>query len=379
MNRIYLDHNATSPLRPEAQKAMQEAMQVFGNPSSLHREGRSARALVEKAREQVASLVGAKPANVVFTGSGTEANNLVLSPSFTKKAVGQAAHLVTSAGEHACVLKGHGFASDQVTTLALDRNGHIHLNELEQHLKNLSVSALVSLQLANQETGVLQPVQEAAQIAHSYQSIIHCDAVQAAGRMPFHIFDLDVDALTLSAHKLGGPKGVGALVVKDASLHVEKPLIRGGGQERGWRAGTENVIGIAGFGAACEAAGYHFAEEVTRIHTLRDTIEASIQTIAPEAVIFGKNTQRLPNTINFAIPHTTSEHLLIAFDLNGVALSSGSACSSGKVKRSHVLEAMNAPFLEGALRLSLGWSSTPDDATFFTQAFTRVVKALYRG
>ena len=379
--RSYLDHNATSPLRPEAAEAVARALALPGNPSSVHAEGRAARAVLEAARDRVAALVGAESKTVIFTSGGTEANNAALSPGLARIGQAPATLLLVGATEHPSVLDGHRFPPERVERIPVGPDGVLDLDWLERRLeRGAGERVLVSVHAANNETGILQPVAEAARLVHEAGGLIHTDAVQAAGRVPLRLSDLGVDALTLSAHKLGGPKGAGALVLASDRLQLGDRLIRGGGQERGSRAGTENVAGMAGFGAAAEAAARGLGEEGARIGALRDFAEAELRRIAPQAVVFGAAAARLPNTLAFAIPGLRAETALIQFDLEGVALSAGSACSSGKVRRSPVLAAMGVePALaEGALRLSLGWSSTKEDVIRFAEACEKVVRTLYK-
>lgn len=378
--RSYLDHNATSALRPEVAEAVVRALALAGNASSVHAEGRAARAAIEAARDRVAALVGASAKSVVFTSGGTEAGNTVLSPGFGRAGEDGAALLLVGAAEHPCVLDGHRFPADAAERIPVGRDGVVDLAWLGARLARAGGRALVSIQAANNETGVVQPVAEAAALVHARGGLIHSDAVQAAGKVPLDMGALGVDALTLSAHKLGGPKGAGAIVLASERLEIADRLIRGGGQERSLRAGTENVAAIAGFGAAADAARLHLADEVVRIAALRDEAEAALRRIAPDAVVFGAGVPRLPNTFAFAVPGMRAETALIAFDLAGVALSSGSACSSGKVRRSHVLQAMGVePALaEGALRVSLGWNTTKEDVFRFAKACETVVASLYR-
>ncbi|MBF9197744.1 cysteine desulfurase family protein [Microvirga terrestris] len=379
--RTYLDHNATSPLRPEVAEAVLRAFQLPGNASSVHAEGRAARAEIERAREQVARLVGARAKNVVFTSGGTEAANLVLTPGFRRLGKPGCTRLLLGAAEHPCVLNGHRFSSDAVEILPVDSNGILDLAWLEARLREAGDEhVLISVQLANNETGVLQPVAEAARLVHEHGGLIHTDAVQAAGKIPVDMTELGIDVLTLSAHKIGGPKGIGAVVLASDQFEIAERLIRGGGQEKGFRAGTENVAAIAGFGTAAEIASGALEREAERLRTLRDEAEALVRRIAPDAVVVGAQAERLPNTFAFAIPGLKAETALIAFDLAGVALSSGSACSSGKVKRSHVLDAMGVePALsKGVLRVSLGWSTTKEDVIRFAEACERVVGTLYK-
>ncbi|WP_201863764.1 cysteine desulfurase family protein [Microvirga soli] len=379
--RTYLDHNATSPMRPAVAEVVLRALQLPGNASSVHAEGRAARAEVESARERVARLVGARTKNVIFTSGGTEAANLVLTQGFRRLGQPGCSRLLLGAIEHTCVLNGHRFPSDAVEIIPVDANGILDLAWLEARLrKACDERVLVSIQLANNETGVLQPVAEAARIVHEHGGLIHTDAVQAAGKIPVDMAGLEVDVLTLSAHKIGGPKGIGAVVLASDQYEIADRLIRGGGQEKGFRAGTENVAAIAGFGAAAEIALSGLAQEAERLGALRDDAETHVRRIAPDAVVVGAQAERLPNTFAFAIPGLKAETALIAFDLAGVALSSGSACSSGKVKRSHVLDAMGVePALaEGVLRVSLGWSTTKEDVIRFAEACERVVGTLYK-
>src|SRR5262245_45378715 len=374
--RAYLDWNATAPLRPQARAAMIAALDAVGNPSSVHAEGRAARHLVEAARDAVAALVGAEARNVVFTASGTEANMLALSP----RTGGGCARLLASAIEHPSVRAGGRFAGAAVETVAVAPTGVVDLAQLEARLAALSaerVRPLVSLMLANNETGVVQPVSEAARLVHEAGGLLHVDAVQAAGRMPCDINALGADLMTLSGHKIGAPKGVGVLIRRDADLALD-PLVTGGGQERGSRAGTENVAGIAGFGAAAAVAAADIATDSARVRPLRDRLEAGLLQATPAAVIFGAEASRLPNTTLFAAPAVKAETAVIGFDLEGVAVSSGAACSSGKVAPSHVLAAMGVlPQVgRGAVRVSLGPTTTEADVERFLAAWIKVSGAL---
>jgi len=379
--RTYLDHNATSPLRPEVAEVVLRVLQLPGNASSVHTEGRAARAEMEAARTSVARLVGAKAKNVIFTSGGTEAANLILTPSFRRLGQPGATRLLIGATEHPCILNGHRFPAEKVDIIPVDGHGILDLAWLRAHLEGIGDErVLVSVQLANNETGVLQPVSEIADLVHEHGGLVHTDAVQAAGRVPVDIAALGVDALTLSAHKLGGPKGAGALVLASDQYEIGEKLILGGGQEKNYRAGTENVAGIAGFGVAAEVALKGLEQEAGRLRGLRDEAEAHLRRIAADALVVGAGVERLPNTLAFAIPGLKAETALIAFDLAGIALSSGSACSSGKVKRSHVLDAMGVdPALaEGVLRVSLGWSTTKEDVIRFAEACETVVGTLYK-
>jgi cysteine desulfurase len=379
--RLYLDWNASAPLREDAREAMRAAFDA-GNPSSVHHEGRAARQIVEQARGAVAALVNADPRNVVFTSGGTEANAL-LTPFIQlgddKRPIDR---LLVSAIEHPSVLAGGRFAPDAVERLSVDADGMIDLSALQRRVETLQTERiLVSLMAANNETGVIQPVAAAAEIVHRHGGLLHVDAVQAAGRMTLDIAALGADLMTLSAHKIGGAKGAGALVRRDDSLHIADPLIRGGGQERGTRAGTENVAAIAAFGAAAAALKIQGAAEVRHMARLRDRLETGLHAVTPQAVIFGTSAARLPNTTLVAMPAAKAETLVIGFDLDGVAVSSGAACSSGKVAPSHVLAAMGvAPELaRGAIRVSTGPATTEADIDRFLNVWQKLNKSLSRG
>jgi cysteine desulfurase len=378
--RSYLDWNATAPMREEAKAAFAAAISLAGNPSSVHAEGRAARALIETAREQVATLVGALPGNVFFTSSGTEANMLALTPAIeTADEKQPRTCLFVSAIEHVSVQSGGRFPREAIEEVPVGPDGRLDLAALARAIAN-APRPLVSLMLANNETGIVQPVAEAAAIVHEAGGLLHVDAVQAIGRIACDVTVLGADLLTLSAHKIGGAKGVGALVRAREDIHFPEPLIRGGGQERGLRAGTENITGIAAFGAAAAAARVRRESESAHMAALRDRMEAGLLAIAPDAVVFGRDAgvERLPNTTLFALAGIKAETAVIAFDLEGVAVSSGAACSSGKVQPSHVLAAMgvSAPLLRGAVRVSLGWSTTPADVEKFLSAWTKLASAL---
>ena len=346
----YLDHNATSPLRPAAFDAMVEALRAGGNPSSVHRAGRKARSLIDAARRQVAALVGALPAEVVFTSGGTEANNMALGGSGRKR-------VLVSAVEHDSVLK----AAPAAEIIPVDADGVVDLAALERMLAASNEPALVSVMFANNETGVLQPIADVVRLARKAGALVHCDAVQGAGKVPVDLHGLGVDYLSLSAHKLGGPTGVGALVVRTGAPFASDR--RGGGQESNRRAGTENVAGIAGFGAAADAARIQLAEGGLAVDGLRDRLEASLRAIAPEARVFGAGAKRLGNTSCISMPGVKAETQVMALDLAGVCVSAGAACSSGKVQRSPVLAAMGVEpaVADTAIRISCGWNTESDD------------------
>ncbi|HET7803597.1 MAG TPA: cysteine desulfurase family protein [Pseudolabrys sp.] len=373
-DRAYFDWNATAPLQDEARKAVCAALARTGNASSVHAEGRAARRLIEQAREEVARLVGAESRNVTFTSSATEANALALTPAIEFGGRREARdRLFVSATEHPSVLSGGRFNAGQVEELAVTRDGVVDLGALRLVLPRCE-RPLVSVMLANNETGVVQPISEIAGIVHAAGGVLHVDAVQGPGRMACDIGALGADLMSISSHKLGGPQGAGALV-RRGDVHIGEPLIRGGGQERGLRAGTENVAAIAGFGAAAAATR---GSDPQRLAALRDRFEAGLRSSTPQAIIFGENVQRLPNTSLFTVPGLKAETAIIAFDLNGIAVSSGSACSSGKVQASHVLGAMGVePALaRGAVRVSLGWSTTEAEIEALLIAWNKVVSSL---
>jgi cysteine desulfurase len=375
--RVYLDWNATTPLRPEARSAITAAFDVSCNPSSVHSEGRAARKLVEDARAIVAAAVGADQRNVVFTSGGTEANALALTPGLRRGRGEPARRLIVSAIEHPSVLAGGRFGADAIQTAPVLPSGVLDLGALAALLAD-GPPALVSLMLANNETGAIQPVPEVAELVHAASGVLHVDAVQALARMPINIKALGADVLTVSAHKIGGPKGVGAMIVGDTLSGLEA-LTRGGGQEQGRRAGTENVPGIMGFGAAVRAAIASMEPDTTRMKMLQARLEKGL-TSHPGTVIFSDSVPRLSNTTLMSAPGLKAETAVIGFDLEGVAVSSGSACSSGKVQPSHVLQAMNADpaLLKGAIRISLGWGTTEADIDRCLEAWIKLSSVLRR-
>jgi cysteine desulfurase len=377
-DRIYLDWNATTPLRPEARQAMLAAMDLLGNPSSVHAEGRKTRRLMEEAREVIARGLGTVARRVVLTSGGTEANVLALSPGL-KAPAGTAERLLVSAIEHASVLAGGRFAPSAVQIIPVDSSGVVDLGRLEALLAG-GPPALVSVMAANNETGALQPVSQVAEIVRRAGGLLHVDAIQAFGKIPLDINGIGADFVTLSGHKIGGPKGVGALVLGAPGVDDVIPLLRGGGQERGRRAGTENVIGMAGFGAAAGAALAALEAEQLRVTALRNRLEAGLRQTAG-VTVFSAHAARLPNTTLFTAPGLKAETAVIGFDLEGIAVSSGSACSSGKVQPSHVLEAMgvSSAAAQGAVRLSLGWSTTEAEVDRCLQAWRKLSLTLLKG
>jgi cysteine desulfurase len=376
-DRVYLDWNATTPLRPEARAAMAAAWDLSGNPSSVHAEGRASRRLVEDARAAIARAVGADTRNVVFTSGGTEANSLALTPGLRRNSGLPINRLVVSAIEHASVLTGGRFPREAVETVGVDKSGVVDLGHLRGTLAD-GPPALVSVMSANNETGALQPVAEVADIVHDAGGLLHVDAIQSFGKISFDISELKADLVSISAHKLGGPKGIGALLLSEGFSGLEA-LLRGGGQEQGRRAGTENVAGIAGFGAAVKAAMTSLDEDMARLEKLRNRLEAGLRQTRG-VFVFCENAPRLPNTTLFTVPGLKAETAVIGFDLEGIAVSSGSACSSGKVQSSHVLEAMGFPpdVAKGAVRLSLGWSTTEAAIDRGLEAWRKLASALLR-
>lgn len=360
-DQVYLDYNASAPLCSEAQQAMIAAMDITGNPSSVHASGRAARKIVDHARRTIADLLGGDPERVIFTSGGTEANNLALNGL-------EDVTVFTSAVEHPSVIE----ARSDAKRIPVDGDGVIDLTALEAMLTDASQKGekvLVSVMLANNETGVIQPVAKVALLAREYGAKVHCDAVQVLGRIPLDMGRLLVDMVSISAHKIGGPKGIGALVIAPGVMLV--PQIRGGGQEKYRRGGTENVLGIAGFAAAAQRAEAGMAK-MTDIAAKRDRLETELASEAPELVIAGKGTERLVNTSCLILPGMPGETQVMALDLGGVAISSGSACSSGKVRESHVLKEMGLSDTGSAIRVSLGLETTDEDIDTFVRVWSRM-------
>lgn len=377
----YCDHNATAPLRPASRDTMAHALTVTGNPSSVHAHGRAARVIVEEAREQVAKLVKAKADQVIFTSGATEANNLALwgamQGAIDQGEVDKSARitrLFVSAIEHSSVLKTAEAVADRVAGVRLEylpvtAEGVLDIEALRVALREGKGRAMVAVMAANNETGAIQPIAEVSRLCREVGALLLVDAVTAAGKI-----DLDAglcDYLTLSAHKLGGPQGVGALVAgADVPL---APQITGGGQQKGLRAGTENLSGIAGFGAAAKSV-LADGEEGVRVSAIRDHFEAALTEKLPDAVIFAAALPRLGNTSNVTLPGLQAENIVIALDLDGVMVSSGSSCSSGKITPSHVLKAMGVTddLANAAIRVSFGWDSTTQDADAVVAALIKL-------
>lgn len=376
LKRIYFDANAGAPLLPEAREAMLAALGEAANASSVHAEGRRARDIVETARAEVAAAVGVRPDSVIFTSGATEAAALALTPNIVaRRASTPVARLYVGATEHPCVLAGGRFPASAVTRIPVLRSGIIDLAALQRALEAHDLEEGVpylALMLANNETGIVHPVAEAARLVKAHGGYVFCDAAQAPGRIPVDLTALGVDFLALSAHKLGGPQGAGALILAEEDVRPQ-PLLTGGGQERRRRSGTENVAAIGGFGVAARLAAHHL-QEVERVAALRARLERELLAVSPEARIVGANAERLPNTTLFAVPGIAAEIAVIAFDLEGIAVSAGSACSSGKVATSHVLEAMREPpeIARSGVRVSLTAAASEADVEGFIAAWRAI-------
>jgi cysteine desulfurase len=377
--RAYMDWNATAPLLPEAREVFLRVGLMDGNPSSVHREGRAVRAEIEAARRKLAAAVGAKPADVVFTSGATEAANLVLTPDFRMgRSPLRIGRLYVSAVEHKAVFEGGRFEQHDISVIPVNSAGTIDIPALQALLDRHERAPglpMVAVMAANNETGVIQPITEIAELVHKIGGILVVDAVQAFGRIPLDIQALNADFMIVSSHKIGGPKGAGALIARGEAM-MPSALIHGGGQEKGHRSGTENAAAIAGFGAAAEIVANEVAMRAAHLRSLQQAIEARMRDIAPELIIHGAGSERLPNTTFFSLPGLKSETGQIAFDLEGVALSAGSACSSGKVGESHVLKAMGLDPRMGALRISIGTSTSEQDIERMLAAFAKIAGRL---
>ncbi|MEH6403710.1 MAG: cysteine desulfurase family protein [Sneathiella sp.] len=363
-NSIYLDYNATAPIRPEVIELMGSVMTDGGNPSSVHGSGRRALSVMEKARSQIGLTVNSKPQEVIFTSGGTESNNLALK-AFADRP------LMVSQAEHDSVLATA--LTQDVLYFPILENGIVDIEAFSKQLGECAKPPLVSLMLGNNETGVIQPIKEIADLVHDMGGLIHTDAIQALGKIPVDFRSLGVDMMSLSAHKIGGPQGMGALILREglAMQSVQK----GGGQEKGRRGGTENVAGIAGFGLSASLAGANL-DTYKEIEILRDEMESFILAASPGSLVYGKGVQRLPNTSCLSMPGVGSELQVMNFDLADIAVSAGSACSSGKVKASHVLTAMGASGTQAseAIRISLGWLTTKAELDKFIQTWEQLYK-----
>jgi len=377
---IYLDHNATTPLHPEVRKTLAEMMNEYGNPSSLHRLGRVARQKIETARETIANFIGAFPDELIFVGSGSEANNTVLnSLSCSSQACRLERNLresiVTTAIEHPCVLETSRCLHERgnpVVYLNVDAQGKIDQDHLRSAVDDHT--ALVSVMFANNEIGTIQDIKTIAEIVHSRGALFHTDAVQAVGKVPVNVRDLDVDFLTLSAHKIYGPKGIGALYVRRGTPFC--PLIRGGHQERGRRAGTENSLGIVAFAKAIEMRALEMESESQRLLQFKQILRAGIEHNIPDVRFNGHPTDSLPGTLNVSFEGAEGESILLYLDLEGIGVSTGSACASGSLDPSHVLLAtgIGPELAHGSIRISMGRENTLDEINYAVEALTRVIK-----
>lgn len=379
--QIYFDNNATTPLHPEVMKEITAAMQMYGNPSSMHAFGREARANVEDVRKRVARFMGADESEIVFTGSGSEANNTVLSLFVCSTAQcipGMRQTIVTSRIEHPCVLETSQCLTHRgvdVKYLEVDRYGKVDLQQLEEILKSTTVG-LVSVMMANNEIGTLQDIPTISEIAHRYGALVHTDAVQAFGKVPVNVDDLGVDFLTVSGHKIYGPKGIGALYVRKGIPYC--PFIRGGHQERGRRAGTENTLGIMGLGMAVDMRAVEMEAEELRLQGLKDILKRGIEERIDDVLFNGHPTDSLANTLNVSFPGAEGEAILLYMDLAGVAVSTGSACASGSLDPSHVLLAtgVDAERAHGSIRISLGRQNTLEEVEYLLDVLPGIINRI---
>ncbi len=377
MRRIYLDYAATTPTHPLVLKAMLPWFtDGFGNPSSIHSFGQEAKGAIEEAREKVARLVGAKSDEIVFTGSGTEADNFAIKGvAYAKEHEGK--HIITTAIEHHAVMETCKFLEKRdfkVTYLSVDRDGLVDLGEVKKAITDETI--LISVMHANNEIGTIEPIQEIARIAKDREICFHTDAVQTVGHLPVDVDELKVDLVSISAHKLCGPKGVGALYIRKGTKIV--PFMHGGEQEHGRRASTQNVPGIVGFGKACQLAQEEMGQEKERLETLRDKLIKGILNRIDHVHLNGHPTQRLPNNVNISLEFVEGESILLNLDLMGIAASTGSACSSSVLEASHVLLALGLPHesAHSSLRLSLGQETTEKDIDYVLEKLPQIVKKL---
>ncbi len=376
MKKTYLDNNATTPLHPQVLEAMLPFYRdSFGNPSSAHQFGRGVKVKIEEAREKVANLIGADPFDIVFTSGGSESDNFAIKGTLFGSESG---NIITSQIEHPAVLaacKGLQKMGYTVTYVPVDPYGYVNPSDVEKAIQ--PDTRIISIHHANNEVGTIQPIEEIAQIATNRGIVFHTDAVQSLGKLPIDVKKMKIDLLSVSAHKLNGPKGVGALYIRKG-LKKMIPLIDGGHHERHRRAGTENVAGIVGFGKACEIAKAHMAEEATRLTHLRDRLCRNLSEKIPYSTLNGHPTKRLPTTLNMGFEFVEGESLMINLDLQGVAVSTGSACSSGSLEPSHVLSAMGIPHekIHGSLRFSFGCDNTEEDVDYVTKILPPIVKKI---
>lgn len=376
MKKVYLDNNATTPLHPEVLESMLPFYKdYFGNPSSVHQFGRSVKVKLEEAREKVAGLIGADASEIVFTSGGSESDNFAIKGTMLGSKSG---HIITSQIEHPAVLSACKSLEKQgysVTRLPVDPYAMVRPSDVEAAIKPETL--LVSIHHANNEVGTIQPIEEIAKIAHEKGTAFHTDAVQSLGKLPVDVKKMDVDLLSVSAHKLNGPKGVGALYIRKGFKKMI-PLIDGGHHERQRRAGTENMAGIVGFGKACEIAARHLDEESARLTSLRDSLYDKLSKKISHTALHGHPVKRLPTTLNMGFEFVEGESLLINLDLQGVAVSTGSACSSGSLEPSHVLTAMGIPHekVHGSLRFSFGYGNTEEDVDYVAEILPPIVERI---
>ena len=381
--KVYMDYNATTPLHPGVKEEMKKAMDVFGNPSSLHQFGRTAKTMIKEAREAVASFIGSSAEEIIFTGSGSEANNTVLSilvcPATQCDCYksGRYQRIITTVIEHPCILETAKCLSDrniEVVFLGVDNYGKIKLEELEKELKK--GSALVSIMTANNEIGTIQDIKQISRLVHQYGSLIHTDAIQAVGKIPVDVNDLEVDFLTISGHKLYGPKGIGALYVRKGIPFC--PLIRGGHQESGRRAGTENTLGIAGLGKAIKIRAEEMIPEYERLLGFKERLKDGINNKIKNIQFNGHPRDCLANTLNVSFPGAEGESILLYLDLSGIAVSTGSACASGSLDPSHVLLAIGIPIesAHGSIRISMGRNTTKEDIEYIIEVLPGIIERI---
>lgn len=374
-HRSYLDYNATSPLSDSARTALIDALDIFGNPSSVHEEGRKAKSLLQNARHQVAHRLNTNPDHVVFTSGATEAAMTLLSPFYKMgRSDVRFSHVYIGATEHPCIQKGGRFDDNAKTTIGADESGIIKISELTEklnrHDKTLGLP-MVAIQAANGETGVIQPIREIADIVKQSGGVLVVDIVQYIGKLPVDITTFGGDFFIVAGHKIGAPKGIGALVANGSAL-MPQPLILGGGQEKGFRSGTESLPLIASFGAAME--NNPTQKDIENFKHLQTRLETGLHLLSNHVTIFGENAARLPNTTYFSVDGMKAETMQIGFDLAGIAVSAGSACSSGKVKQSSVLSAMGFDMPDGAIRISTGALTTLEDIERCLETFGKMVR-----
>ena len=382
--RVYADHNATTPLHPEVAKAMVESLELFGNPSSIHSEGRQAREMVEVARNEAALMINASSSEIIFTGSGSESNNTVLnlfpcSSPCSKALRGWRNNIITTTIEHPCILetaKCLSMKTPEISFLNVDKTGLVNLDELKANLDDKT--ALVSIMFANNEIGTIQDIATISKMIHDAGAFFHTDAVQAVGKVPIDVKELGIDFLSFSAHKMYGPKGIGAIYVNKEVPFC--PFIRGGHQEQGRRAGTENTLGIIGFGKALECRKNEMFDEEARLLKLREKLKSGIIKNIPDIKFNGHQEKTLPGTLNVSFKGCEGEALLLYLDMEGISVSTGSACSSGSLDPSHVLLAigLEPEQAHGSIRFSLGRSNTSEDIDYIIEKLTEVVQKVRR-